>query len=87
MPMTVGRNADVCMLAESLNTCHGLKFGSTAKLSGTAGLRCTGVRDAFHVSTCSFRHTPSVHSVIDPHGFILPRPNPPSFRRLIGCAR
>ena len=35
----------------------------------------------------SFGHIPSVHSVLDPHGFILPRPDPPSFRRLVGCAR
>lgn len=36
---------------------------------------------------CSFGHVPSVHSVLDPHGFILPRPDPASFRRLLGCAR
>ncbi|CDJ36221.1 uncharacterized protein EMH_0041240 [Eimeria mitis] len=53
----------------------------------SSSLLTDGQRHHMQASFEHFGHVPSVHSVLDPHGFILPRPDPPSFRRLLGCAR
>ncbi|KAL8436210.1 hypothetical protein Efla_003740 [Eimeria flavescens] len=44
-------------------------------------------RQQMRVSFEHFGRFPSVHSAIDPHGFILPLPEPASFQRLCRCAR
>ncbi|KAL8450604.1 hypothetical protein Emed_002476 [Eimeria media] len=57
-----------------------ISFDSAARLTEDQ-------RHQMHVSFEHFGHLPSVHSAIDPHGFILPRPEPASFQRLLRCAR
>ncbi|KAL8273044.1 hypothetical protein Esti_002965 [Eimeria stiedai] len=57
-----------------------ISFDSAARLTDDQ-------RHQMHVSFEHFGHLPSVHSAIDPHGFILPRPEPASFQRLLRCAR
>ncbi|XP_026194493.1 nucleolar protein 6 [Cyclospora cayetanensis] len=44
-------------------------------------------RQKMQVSFEHFHQFPAVQSLLDPHGFIIPRPEPPCFRRLLGCAR